>query len=196
MEKGSPKSLSHVWPLFRGFGGLYYAKLRWNRPKTKKAHISVWPNARKRCFDKLVLIWLLNRNSITCLVARISSPFFLLHTSKFDCQYQNVLLLNKKLDRQTACVTHSAYACMNFSMGIFLLCFSTPLSRIILGSLESQLRRKLVRVSSEIFNSKSLKNYCNNKTIPYLINPTIVTIFFLRFKKYTLIYQNLSYLCL
>ena len=46
-----------MWPLFRGFGGLYYAKLRWNRPKTKKAHISVWPNARKRCFDKLVLIW-------------------------------------------------------------------------------------------------------------------------------------------
>ena len=39
MEKRSPKSLSHVWPLFRGFGGLYYAKLRWNRPKTKKAHI-------------------------------------------------------------------------------------------------------------------------------------------------------------
>jgi len=59
MEKGSPKSLSNVWPLFRGFGGLYYAKLRWNMPKTKKAHISVWPNARKRCFDKLVLIWLL-----------------------------------------------------------------------------------------------------------------------------------------
>ena len=55
--KVASKSLSHVWPLFRGFGGLYYAKLRWNRPKTKKAHISVWPNARKRCFDKLVLMW-------------------------------------------------------------------------------------------------------------------------------------------
>ena len=37
MEKGSSKSLSHVWPLFRDFLGLFYAELRWNRPKTKKA---------------------------------------------------------------------------------------------------------------------------------------------------------------
>ena len=33
------------------------SKLKWKRQKTKKAHISVWPAARKRCFDKLVLIW-------------------------------------------------------------------------------------------------------------------------------------------
>ena len=67
MEKGFPKYLCHVWPLFRGFGWLYYAKLRWNRPKTKKAHISVWPNARTRCFDKLVLIWLCYpKNAVKC----------------------------------------------------------------------------------------------------------------------------------
>ena len=39
-----------------GLWWTFLGKLRWNRPKTRKAHISVWPIATKTGFDKLVLI--------------------------------------------------------------------------------------------------------------------------------------------
>ena len=41
---------------FQGLWWTFLGKLRWNRPKTKKGHFSVWPNATETCFDKLVLI--------------------------------------------------------------------------------------------------------------------------------------------
>ena len=51
-----PQSASPWVTTFQGLWWTFLSKLRWNRPKTKKAHISVWPKVTETCFDKLVLI--------------------------------------------------------------------------------------------------------------------------------------------